>query len=70
MTKEEFDKLEWKQISYEEADSGSCTWERHGWAIERQIVQPIKNGRPFGKSRKAYFYRKKHITLKKLLEAL
>ena len=29
MTKEEFSKLEWQQISYAEADAGSCTWEHH-----------------------------------------
>lgn len=70
MTKEEFDKLKWKRISYAEADSGSCTWEHHDWYIKRQIVQPIKDGRPFGKSRKTYFYKGVHITLRKLLENL
>ena len=70
MTKEEFSKLEWQQISYAEADAGSCTWEHHRWCIKRQIIQPLKNGNPFGKSRKNYFYRGVHITLKKLLEIL
>ena len=70
MTKEEFEKLEWQQISYEEADAGSCTWEHHSWYIKRQIIQPLKNGKPFGKSCKKYFYRGVHITLKKLLEVL
>ena len=70
MEKEEFDKLEWKQYSYKVADYGSCTWESCRWDIERQVVQPFKNGKPFGKSRKAYFYREKHITFKKLLEIM
>ena len=52
MTKEEFSKLEWQQISYAEADAGSCTWEHHRWCIKMQIIQPLKNGKPFRKIRK------------------
>lgn len=55
MTKEEFSKLEWQQISYEEADAGSCTWEHHRWYIKRQIVQPLKNGNLLAKAAKIIF---------------
>lgn len=54
MTKEEFSKLEWQQISYEEADAGSCTWEHHRWYIKRQIIQPLKKGNLLAKAAKLF----------------
>lgn len=55
MTKEEFSKLEWQQISYAEADAGSCTWEHHRWCIKRQIIQPLKMGNLLEKAAKIIF---------------
>ena len=55
MTKEEFSKLEWQQISYEEAGAGSCTWEHHRWYIKRQIIQPLKKGNLLAKDAKIIF---------------
>lgn len=63
MTKEEFSKLEWQQISYAEADAGSCTWEHHRWCIKRQIIQPLKNGNHFWKKPAKIIFIEEYILL-------